>query len=94
MGNTENCTKCPGNYVCIICYQYYCSDHIVSHKCFNSKSCKLCPQQYIDQCKKCHFNYCDDHISLHNPCITNCKSCIYAISYCHKCNIRIAKFGS
>ena len=97
MGNTETldiCDKCPGEYLCLKCYKYYCNHHITQHSCFdNPNYCKLCPTISTNQCKKCKFNYCDNHISLHNPCITDCKKCIYAITYCNKCNINITKYS-
>lgn len=93
MGNTETtlrCDKCPGDYVCIKCYAYYCSHHITQHACFdNLNYCKLCPTELVRQCKKCNFYFCDNHITLHDPCITHCKKCIHALSYCNKCNINI-----
>ena len=89
----SQCDKCPGDYLCIKCYEYYCKYHITQHSCFNSPNyCKLCPTPHKEQCKKCNFNFCDNHISLHDPCITNCKTCIYAITYCNKCSKLITQY--
>ncbi len=103
MGNTEStehnsfCCKQiskDNKFVCSKCYKYWCSDHIIKHSCFdnNLSHCKLCPFPIEKQCKKCDYYYCTDHILLHNPCITKCKKCIYAITYCSKCNINISKY--
>jgi len=47
--NTEDkCNNCPGEYLCIKCYKYYCNHHITQHFCFNKvKCCKLCPTIYM-----------------------------------------------